>query len=61
MKSSILYLMYIDRSRGGEGLTQRRHLLGRLLVYYDLRRQEEGGGVKNPILGETSFMDVPLV
>ena len=47
------------RVEGGGWYAKNRCLLGRLLPIGDLRRLGEGGGVKNPIFEETSFMDVP--
>ena len=47
------------RVEGGGWYGKRDISLVGCLPKADARRQGEGGGVKNPIFEETSFMDVP--
>ena len=53
--------MHIGGSRGEDGTLKADIFSVGCLPKADTRRQGEGGGVKNPIFEETSFMDVPLL
>ena len=53
------YILRIGGTRGEGGTLEADISPVGCLPKADTRRQGEGGGVKNPIFEETSFMDVP--
>ena len=59
MKKKELHIVH-KRFEGEGGMAKTDISLVGCLPKADTRRQGEGGGVKNLIFEETSFMDVPL-